>query len=255
MTPKVHAKLVRSLNAMALKVYESVPASEPWATSMICGAMPGNPDINVVKGCLGKLKADGLIKEVSRSRFIQVEVKASLSEQLKELNLDGVVSQETAAATGKENLIPQGPQLIHTKDRSVRTLRPPVWMCSRCNKEGAQDVGDGRIMHLDCAQKDTAEALEQAEEMNRNMRQHGTIDAPQKEAPVSLPEKPDTLTLLAALAEALRSQAEANRLALVNIAAQIDEVALEVTEQREQSAAAVDQLAKIRSALAAAGAL
>ena len=255
MTPKVHAKLVRSLNAMALKVYESVPASEPWATSMICGAMPGNPDINVVKGCLGKLKADGLIKEVSRSRFIQVEVKASLSEQLKELNLEGVVSQETAAAAGEQNLIPKGPQLVHTKDRTVRTLRPPVWMCSLCNKEGAQDVGDGRIMHLECAQKDTAEALEQAEEMNRNMRLHGTIDAPQKEAPVSLPEKPDTLTILAALAQAVKETAESQRLTLANIAAQIEEVALVVAEDREKNAAAADQLATIRAALAAAGAL
>ena len=258
MTPKTHARLLQGLNTIALKVYESVPASEPWAASVICAAMPGNNDLHVIKGCLGKLKADGLIKEVSGRRFIQVEVKATLADQVKELDLGGVVSQETAAAAGKQNPIPQGPQLVHTKDRRIRTLRtlrPPVWMCSRCNKEGAEDVGDGRIMHLECARQDTAEALEQAEQMNRNMRQYGTIDAPQKDEPVSQHEKLDSLTILAALAQSLKETAEAQRLTLANIAAQIEEVALAVAEDREKNAAAVAQLDKIKTALAAVGAL
>ncbi len=61
MTPTAHARLLQGLNSIARKVYDAVPTDEPWPASKIRTLIQGNPDMNVVKGCLGKMKEDGLV--------------------------------------------------------------------------------------------------------------------------------------------------------------------------------------------------
>lgn len=81
MTPTAHARLLQGLNSIARKVYDAVPTNEAWPASKIRTLIPGNPDMNVVKGCLGKMKEDGLVKEVLGRRYLRVEVKGAQAEE------------------------------------------------------------------------------------------------------------------------------------------------------------------------------
>lgn len=83
MTPARQQQLLQNQTSLARKVYDAVPTIEPWAASRIKSALDGNHAFAVISGALSDLKKQGLIKEVSRLRFIRVEVKATLADQMR----------------------------------------------------------------------------------------------------------------------------------------------------------------------------
>lgn len=68
------------LNAMASKVLDAVPISEPWPVHKILGEMrrlgiTSNPNHSVVLGCLSTLRGHGLIREPERGMFVRTPQK------------------------------------------------------------------------------------------------------------------------------------------------------------------------------------
>lgn len=73
MTPQRTIRLLENQSAIARKVFEVVPIQEPWSSQMIFGELKKqhntSADFHAIQGCLADLKAQGLIREVSRLRF------------------------------------------------------------------------------------------------------------------------------------------------------------------------------------------
>jgi len=72
-------QLFNTLNAPVKKVYDGVPVSEPWSTTLIIGEIArlgySMRDPKAIIGCLDTLKRQGLITEPTRGSFVRVEVK------------------------------------------------------------------------------------------------------------------------------------------------------------------------------------
>lgn len=67
-----------SLTAVARKVFDAVPISEPWSMQSIATEIRragSSVDFRIVGGCLNTLVDAGLIKEVSQGCFQREEVK------------------------------------------------------------------------------------------------------------------------------------------------------------------------------------
>ena len=71
--------MLRSLSAIAQKVYAAVPASEAWSVSFIHSEMgrlgSTTRDVSIVYGCLNSLKEAGLVTESQRGCFQRVAAK------------------------------------------------------------------------------------------------------------------------------------------------------------------------------------
>ncbi|MGE8449084.1 MAG: hypothetical protein ACN6OP_00390 [Pseudomonadales bacterium] len=81
MTPDRNAALLAGQTAVAQKVYAVLPAGSSGAYSPleIAKALKertgASPDIHTMRGCLGRLKDAGLVKEIVPGAFRRVEVK------------------------------------------------------------------------------------------------------------------------------------------------------------------------------------
>lgn len=93
MTPARQQQLLQNQTSLARKVYDAVPTIEAWAASRIRSSLDGNHPFAVITGVLSDLKKQGLIKEVSRLRFIRVEVKATLADQISAIKGDLVTKE------------------------------------------------------------------------------------------------------------------------------------------------------------------
>lgn len=72
-------QLEQGLNGVARKVYEAVPAQEPWAKDQICREIlraGSNVSRDVVDSCLHALRGRGLVKEPERGKFIRASRRA-----------------------------------------------------------------------------------------------------------------------------------------------------------------------------------
>lgn len=79
LSPVKHEERLRHLSAIARKVYEVVPKSEPWSLSYINSELQRTGgtgrDTRILLGCLNGLKIAGLVEE-ARGTFIRVGVRA-----------------------------------------------------------------------------------------------------------------------------------------------------------------------------------
>lgn len=85
MTPGRNAALLTGQTALAQKIYAVLPAERTTAFTAlrIAQAMKettgASPDIHTMRGCLGRLKEAGLIKEVVPGSFRRIGVKEKLT--------------------------------------------------------------------------------------------------------------------------------------------------------------------------------
>lgn len=74
-----HEERIRNMSAIAQKVYNAVPASEPWSMTRIHAEMQrlggSSRDSRIVQGCLNSLKDAGLVEEPARLVFIRSAVR------------------------------------------------------------------------------------------------------------------------------------------------------------------------------------
>lgn len=71
-------QLEQGLNGVARKVYEAVPAQEPWAKDQICREIMragSNVSRDIVDSCLNALRGRGLVKEPERGKFVRVSLR------------------------------------------------------------------------------------------------------------------------------------------------------------------------------------
>ena len=145
-----------TLNAPVKKVYEAVPASEPWTSNQIIGEISrlgySMRDSKAIIGCLDTLKRQGLIAEPERGSFIRIEVKETTTfdkfieetkektmatskpvTQIKQSNLDrlinlsekanGLAAQMKAMATELENVALEIEAEIQENSTSAQKLK------------------------------------------------------------------------------------------------------------------------------------
>ncbi len=112
MTPAKQQQLLQNQSSLARKVYEVVPTREPWAASQIRAALQGNYSMPTITGVLADLKSQGLVKEVSRLRFIQVEVKETIGDKIRELREP--VAPEDHREAQRQFALAQQAQPMHT---------------------------------------------------------------------------------------------------------------------------------------------
>nr|DAH87993.1 MAG TPA: hypothetical protein [Caudoviricetes sp.] len=110
MTPAKYQAALSGQSAIAKKVLEMVPIQEAWSRTEIAGHLlrvtKSSPDAAVIDGCLGKLKASGLIREASRGRYQRIEVreKEVVKVPISEATLAAVVAVEERAVAPIEIL-------------------------------------------------------------------------------------------------------------------------------------------------------
>lgn len=77
MKPSKYDRLASQQTAIARKVLEATPLQEPWLPSQILAEMQRlrgtSTTMAVVNGCLGTLKASGLVREPSPNCWIRVQ--------------------------------------------------------------------------------------------------------------------------------------------------------------------------------------
>lgn len=278
MTPARQQQLLQNQSSLARKVYEAVPTIEPWAASRIKSALDGNHAFAVISGVLADLKKQGLIKEVSRLRFIRVEVKATLADQMRAI-------QEELQTKDAEPMQQQKPParnphtpvdndhreaqrafaLAQQLEDEVMDLRPlpgdpaiyadepaPLGTADTkcitmtCLNPAAPDVRYSG-MCAECYQKDCEGGVEQAQEMADNMAKYGTIDVPAAGKPASAFDK------LFELSQKVRSTAAAHHNAMAELADGLEAVAVEIGAEHEANAERTEQLRKLKLALNAIG--
>lgn len=102
-----HKSIVEGLSAIAAKVYEAVPISEPWTVHQVLFEMArlnNQPyQIRVVAGCLSNLVESGLVKEPSRGSFVREPVKERPT--IEAMTKKGVL-REFAGIAPKEQVMP-----------------------------------------------------------------------------------------------------------------------------------------------------
>lgn len=80
--------LFSGLNAMAKKVYDAVPAAEPWTVNQIVTELVrlriSLCEFRTVAGCINTLVKAGLVREIQRGMFIREEVRDKPKPQPKE---------------------------------------------------------------------------------------------------------------------------------------------------------------------------
>lgn len=95
LSPVKHEERLRHLSAIARKVYEAVPKSEPWSLSYINSELQRTGgtgrDTRILLGCLNGLKIAGLVEEPTRGTFIRVGVRA---EKIKPAPIESQPQQE-----------------------------------------------------------------------------------------------------------------------------------------------------------------
>lgn len=273
MTPARQQQLLQNQSSLARKVYEAVPTLEPQAASHIRAGLEGNHAFAVIVGALSDLKKQGLIKEVSRMRFIRTEVKATLADQM------GAIKDQimTAPAQKPPTRNPRAPvdndhreaqrafALAQQLEDEVMDLRPlpgdpaiyadepaPLGTADTkcitmtCLNPAAPDVRYSG-MCAECYQKDCEEGMQQAQEMADNMAKYGTIDVPTAGKPASAFDK------LFELSQKVRSTAAAHHNAMADLADGLEAVAVEIGAEHEANAERTEQLRKLKLALNAIG--
>lgn len=77
MRPSKFDRLASQQTAIARKVLEATPMQEPWLPSQILAEMQRlrgtSTTMTIVNGCLGSLKASGLVREPSPNCWIRVQ--------------------------------------------------------------------------------------------------------------------------------------------------------------------------------------
>lgn len=76
-------RVERELSGIVRKVFEALPASEPWSPSQVLAEMArqtgSRPEHRAVTACLGQLVERGLAKEPTRGLFVRAHTKPQLA--------------------------------------------------------------------------------------------------------------------------------------------------------------------------------
>ena len=275
MTPARQQQLLQNQTSLARKVYEAVPTREPWAASQIRSSLDGNHAFPVIVGTLSDLKKQGLIKEVSRMRFIRVEVKATLADQISGIK-DDIKTKEAdpmPPANAQRKLRPPVPAdqehreaqrqfalAQQQQDDEVLDLRPlpgdPAIYVA--DDEPQPSLRDELEANRDKMKPEDVAAVEIALAMTeKQVTQvaHGLIaaggdqmfSAPQAGKPASAFDR------LFELSQKVRSTAAAHHNAMADLADGLEAVAVEIGAEHEANAERTEQLRKLKLALNAIG--
>lgn len=277
MTPARQQQLLQNQTSLARKVYDAVPTIEPWAASRIKSALDGNHAFAVISGALSDLKKQGLIKEVSRLRFIRVEVKATLADQMRAI-------QEELQTKDAEPMQQQKPPARNPSvpvDQDHREAQRQFPLAQRDHDEVLDQrtpPGDPAIYAYDDSPAGPVEVSFRDEfESNRDKMKpedvagvelalamsedevvqvaHGLIHAggvkmfsePQAGKPATAFER------LFELSQKVRSTAAAHHNTMASLADALEAVAVEIGTEHEANAERTEQLRKLKLALNAIG--
>lgn len=259
MTPATHARLLQGLNSMARKVYDAVPSDEPWPASKIRTLITGNPDMNVVKGCLGKMKTDGLVKEVLGRKYLRVEVKGPVEE-----TPERPAKIQGKGQSMKDQLRQLRPALEGTTLAAVtpKLAQQFFGATSRDQAERAAQRQFG-LDQLKAEQPvqclDTEQGMNKCTTSNCNnlIKGEGACHICIAGAAAEAAQKPETLgdplAFLGGLAQELRVIGEAHQRTLNGLAHRLEEAALALAGEREDNVGAAEQLKALRATLAKLG--
>lgn len=81
MTETKFNSIYRGLTEQAKRVYQAVPATEPWTVNQIMNELArttGQRDHRIVSGCLNSLQDSGIVRESSQGYWVRVEVRPKL---------------------------------------------------------------------------------------------------------------------------------------------------------------------------------
>ena len=273
MTPARQQQLLQNQTSLARKVYEAVPTIEPWAASRIRSSLDGNHPFAVISGVLADLKKQGLIKEVSRLRFIRVEVKATLADQMRAI-------QEELQTKDAEPMQQQKPPTRNPSVPVDQDHREAQRQFALSQQEHDEEVlvqlpGDPAVYAYDAP----AGKVSLRDELEANRDKMKPEDVAAVEIALAMTEKQVTQVahgLIAAggdqmfsqpqvgkpasafdrlfeLSQKVRSAAAAHHNAIADLADGIEAVALEIGAEREAEAERIEQLRKLKLALNAIG--
>ncbi len=235
MTPAKQQQLLQNQSSLARKVYEAVPTREPWAASQIRAALQGNYSMPTITGVLADLKSQGLVKEVSRLRFIQVEVKETIGDKLREMNIGGATKHSV-------HFDPED----HREAQSQFALRqetadPEVYADRPSEDPTLVSFHEQAAFIQKSADPSDAEAIARA------------LTVVEEDVKARAGKPASAFDKLFELSQKLRSAAAAHHSAIADLADGIEALAVEVGAEREADAERIEQLRKVKAALNALG--
>lgn len=224
--------LLDGQTALARKVFFAVPVSEPLAASKIHGSLreASAATYRTVCGCLGDLKAAGLVKEVSRGRFIRaadIPLPASLA----------------ALATNPES--PKMGDLL--KKEMIKRAGEPVMQQAVITAglpEGVVNIGDLEAMTLpnDHLHTQMAEPTVTVSEVTTPSGE--TVKVVDMAYPAA-----DPLTQMAELTGELLDAVDAFSMKTKVIAKRLEDIAIAIETDRQQNTKAAQKLKQLQDVL------